>query len=84
MGLREIASRWALLRMAVGGRFNFKEMTPVGVFAFASAFSSLTSCCVQGSPERCLYFGFALRGPFFPMGDPGRFHAAFAIWPPEI
>jgi hypothetical protein len=54
-------------------------MTPVGVFPFANSFSILTSVVVQRSRDRRLYEGFALRGPFFPIGEPGRFQDAFAI-----
>src|SRR5688572_28625964 len=66
-------SRWALLRMAAIGRCSFTLMTPVGVFCLASDFSSLISFVSQGSPERRLYLGFAFRGPFLPIGEPGRF-----------
>jgi hypothetical protein len=62
--------------MAAGGRRSFKLITPVGVFCFANARSSRTSALSQGSPDRCLYFGFAFLGPFFPMGESGRFQAA--------
>jgi hypothetical protein len=60
-----------LLRIAAGGRRNFTLNTPVGVFSRASAFSSFTSAADQGWPAFCLYRGFALRGPFRPIGDPG-------------
>src|SRR3954468_13361533 len=72
-------SRWALLRMAAGGLPSFRLMTPVGVLPFASDFSSRTSPVSQGSPACRLYFGWAFRGPFFPIGEPGRFQAAVAM-----
>src|ERR1700759_415488 len=68
-------SRWALLRIAVGGLPSFKLITPVGVLPLARGFSSLTSSGVQGSRICRLYLGLAFRGPFLPMGDPGFFHA---------
>ncbi|MGY3695075.1 hypothetical protein ACVIGA_005155 [Bradyrhizobium sp. USDA 3240] len=57
-------------------------ITPVGVFAFASDRSWLTSLSVQGRRERRLYLGLAFRAPFLPIGEPGRFHAAFAMSAP--
>src|SRR3954470_23134543 len=72
-------SRCALLRMAATGRCSLMLMTPVGVFPFASCFSLLTSAGVHRSRARRLYAGFALRGPLRPIGEPGRFHAAFAM-----
>jgi hypothetical protein len=77
---REIPSRCALLEIDAGGRYIFRLMTPVGVFAFASCLNSFTSCGVQGSRERRLYLGFALRGPFLPIGEPDRFRADCAMW----
>src|SRR3954452_23056375 len=65
--------------MAAGGRPNFRLNTPVGVFCFANAAKFRTSSLVQGSRRRALYLGCALRGPFLPIGEPGRFHAAFAM-----
>ena len=79
-GFREIPSRCALLRMAAGGRWSFKLITPVGVLPFASERNSRTSSVVHGSRDRRLYFGLALRGPFLPIGDPGRFQAACAMF----
>src|SRR4051812_14619178 len=72
-------SRCALLRMAATGRCSLMLMTPVGVFPFASCFSLLTSAGVHRSRALRLYAGFALRGPLRPIGEPGRFHAAFAM-----
>lgn len=54
-------------------------MTPVGVLPFASCLSIFTSALDYGSRVRRLYEGFALRGPFLPIGEPGRFHDALAI-----
>src|ERR1044072_5326233 len=54
-------------------------ITPVGLFPFASCFSLLTSAGVQGSRVGRLDAGLALRGPLRPIGEPGRFHAAFAM-----
>src|SRR4051812_38336188 len=65
--------------MAAGGRLSFRLNTPVGVFCLASALRFFTSSLVHGSRERCLYFGFALRGPVLPIGEPGRFHAGCAM-----
>ena len=48
-------------------------MTPVGVLPLASVLNSRTSDVSQGSPERRLYLGLALRGPVRPIGEPGRF-----------
>src|SRR3569623_72197 len=72
-------SRCALLRMAATGRWSLMLITPVGVLPFASCLSIRTSAVDHGWRERRLYDGFALRGPFLPIGDPGRFHAALAI-----
>jgi hypothetical protein len=73
------ALRRALLRMAAGGLPSFRLMTPVGVLPFASDLSSRTSLACQGSPECRLYFAWAFRGPFFPMGEPGLFHGDAAM-----
>src|SRR5215203_3315143 len=54
-------------------------MTPVGALPLASDFNSRISADFQGSPAWRLYFGWAFLGPFFPMGDPGLFHAAVAM-----
>src|SRR4051794_32086254 len=54
-------------------------MTPVGVLPLARDFNSRISADSQGSPACRLYFGWAFLGPFFPMGDPGLFHAAVAM-----
>ncbi|MBR0839212.1 hypothetical protein JQ607_03305 [Bradyrhizobium liaoningense] len=78
-GLSEIPSRCALLRMAATGRWSLTLMTPVGVFPFASCFNLFTSAVDHGWRARRLYAGFALRGPLRPIGEPGRFHAAFAM-----
>jgi len=48
------------------------HITPVGVFPFASCFNVLRSAVDQGSRERRLYWGFAFRGPFLPIGELGR------------
>jgi hypothetical protein len=75
VGFSDIPSRRALLRIAAGGRLSFKLSTPVGVFPRASVLSFFTSSLDQGWPARCLYFGWALRAPVLPIGDPGRFQA---------
>lgn len=69
-GCREMPSRCALLQMAAGGRRSFKLTTPVGVLCFASFRRFFTSSRVQGSPDRCVYLGWALRGPRRPIASP--------------
>lgn len=54
MGLSEIPSRCALLRIAAGGRPSFRLSTPVGVLSFASCLSCFTSAPVHGSRARSL------------------------------
>ena len=79
VGFSDIPSRRALLRIAAGGRRSFKLSSPVGVFPRASVLSFFTSSLDQGWPARCLYFGWDLRAPVLPIGDPGRFQAGCAI-----
>jgi hypothetical protein len=69
----------ALLRIAAIGRRSLTLITPVGVLPFASCFSLFTSVVDQGCRDRRLYEGFTFRGPFLPIGEPGRFYAALAI-----
>lgn len=69
MGLSEMPSPRALLRIVAGGRCIFRLMTPVGVLPLASSRSIFTSPDDQGSRERRLHQGFVLRGPFLPMGE---------------
>ena len=74
MGFREMPSRCALLAIDAAGRSILRLITPVGVLALARDRSCFTSLSLHGWRERRLYFGLALRGPFLPIGDPGRFH----------
>src|SRR5262245_25945823 len=69
-------SRCALPRIAVGVHPIFKLITPVGVLPLANSLSILTSSRDHGSRMLRLYPGCALRGPFRPIGEPDRFHAA--------
>jgi hypothetical protein len=65
--------------MAAGGLPSFRLMTHVGVLPLARDVSRRISADSQGSPACRLYFGWAFLGPFFPIGDPGLFHAAVAM-----
>src|SRR3954469_4809817 len=68
-------SRCALPRIATGVRPSLSEITPVGVLPRASLRNSRTSAADQLLPRLRLYFGWALRGPLRPIGEPGRFQA---------
>lgn len=70
-------SRCALARIAVAVRPSFRLITPVGVLARASSRNLRTSAARQLCRMLRLYFGFFLRGPLRPMGEPGRFQARF-------
>src|SRR3954451_11961798 len=89
--MREMPSRCALPRMAIGVRPILRLMTPVGVLPLASSLNVRTSWVVHSFFMLRLYLGCALRGPVRPIGEPGRFQAAtlrravFAMpYPPDM
>ncbi|MBR0869002.1 hypothetical protein JQ633_01425 [Bradyrhizobium tropiciagri] len=54
VGRNDMPSRWALLRIAAGGRCSLTLITPVGVLRFASSLSFVSSAGDQGSRDRRL------------------------------